>query len=88
MKVVREEGAACMYCMREVGKGIDAVAAVYNWDKEGEIAGLFCRDHYRQAEGFENEQRSRFINYYEDPSRREKLSEDQRKLYDKLTKWR
>jgi hypothetical protein len=86
LKVKREEGATCMYCMRVVGKDIDAAAAVYKWDKEDELAGYFCRRDYRQAEDFENEQRRRFVSYYADQHRREWLNEDQRKLYDRLTK--
>jgi copper chaperone CopZ len=86
MKIIREEGAICMYCMSEVGKGIDAVAAVQKWDIEGELAGWFCRDHFRQAQEFEDGQRRKFISYYAD-HRRGQLSEDQRILYDRITKW-
>jgi heme-degrading monooxygenase HmoA len=78
--VKREEGATCMYCMRVVGKDIDAVAAVYKWDKEDEISGWFCRDHYTQVKVFESKQCSRFISYYADQHRRKSLSEEQRKL--------
>jgi len=58
--VIREEGYYCNYCMEEVGKGIDRVAAVYDWKNPNKLVGYYCPYHWQQVYSFEKKQKQAY----------------------------
>ncbi|WP_416730320.1 hypothetical protein [Fictibacillus sp. JL2B1089] len=62
IKVVREKGYYCHFCMEEVGKGIDRVAAVYDWQHPDKIAGYYCPYHWQEVYDFEQMQKRAYKN--------------------------
>ncbi|MBH0167168.1 hypothetical protein IHV12_19775 [Fictibacillus sp. 7GRE50] len=62
IKVIRENGYYCSYCMEEVGKGIDRVAAVYDWQNPLKVVGYYCPYHWQQVYDFDQKQKAAYEN--------------------------
>lgn len=69
----------CLFCHRDL-----KLYPVKKWNKDETM--YFCRDHYKQALDFEDEQKQRFIDYYKEPFRYEWLNSKQKELFHHLTK--
>lgn len=64
IKVIREKGYYCSFCMEEVGKGIDRVAPVYDWQDPDKEVGYYCPYHWQQVYDFEQKQKHAYENMH------------------------
>ncbi|MBH0159103.1 hypothetical protein IHV10_22290 [Fictibacillus sp. 5RED26] len=50
--------------MEEVGKGIDRVAPVYDWQDPDKEVGYYCPYHWQQVYDFEQKQKHAYENMH------------------------
>ena len=81
--MIKEPGASCDYCLKVVGKHIDAVGKLYQWDDLHKIKRpyLFCREHYIPCKKEMEKSIRAFLGAYKSSETRNRLSKESLKLY-------